>query len=518
MHTGFTTLDYSILIIYLFLTLGIGFYFTRKQKSLEDYFVAARNAPWWAVGISIIATDLSAISYLGAPGYVFGKDLQMGMGILLFPFIMILVVYLFVPFLARLRLFTVYEYLGKRFSVSVRLLASALFLLIRGGWLATAIYAQGLALSVITGIDLFWAVILISGMTGIYTVLGGMEAVLWTDVMQFFVLVGGIGIMIGAVLVSFHGNVGQIWQIASDAGHTKMFTGGFSWTEITVWGLIGFNVITVLNSYGSDQLIVQRYLTAGNKKAMTGAVMFNGIVTLPVTLALSLLGVGLFAYYQTHPILAQTLAEADKVVPHFITNALKPGLSGIVVAGIFAATMSSLSAGFNSLSTATIIDFYKRINPGVSDTDAHSVKAARWCTLFWAIFGTIAALNVEHLGKITEIMGKINGFIAGPLIAIFLLGVLTKRTNTVGVLSGAIIGTIITAVTAKYHMSWIWYAPVGCGATMLLGYLISFLGKAPAADDINGLTLATYKSKDESDALEAKNATERLVPVDEPEA
>jgi len=518
MHSGFATLDYGILVIYLLLTLGIGFYFTRKQKSLDDYFVAARNAPWWAVGISIIATDLSAISYLGAPGYVFGKDLQLGMGILLFPFIMLLVVYLFVPFLARLRLFTVYEYLGKRFSVSVRLLASALFLLIRGGWLATAIYAQGLALSVITGMNFYLAVILISGLTGIYTVLGGMEAVLWTDVMQFFVLVGGILIMLGAVLFSFHGDVGRIWQIASDAGHTKMITGGFSWTEITVWGLIGFNVITVLNSYGSDQLIVQRYLTAGNKKAMTGAVMFNGIVTLPVTLALSLLGVALFAYYHTHPVLAQSLVGSDKVVPHFITHALKPGLSGIVVAGIFAATMSSLSSGFNSLSTATIIDFYKRINPGISDTDAHSVKAARWCTLLWATFGTIAAMNVKMLGTIPEIMGKINGFIAGPLIAIFLLGVLTKRTNTIGVLSGAIIGTFVTAAAAKFHMSWIWFGPVGCATTMLLGYVISFLGKAPAADDIYGLTLATYKSIDDSDALAAKNAIEHPVPADEPQA
>jgi Na+/proline symporter len=217
-------------------------------------------------------------------------------------------------------------------------------------------------------------------------------------------------------------------------------------------------------------------------------------------------------------VLAHSLVGSDKVVPHFITHALRPGLAGIVIAGIFAATMSSLSAGFNSLSTATIIDFYKRINPGISDTDAHSVKAAKWCTLFWAAFGTIAAMNVNMLGTIPEIMGKINGFIAGPLIAIFLLGVLTKRTNTIGALSGAIIGTVVTAIAAKYKLSWVWFGPVGCVTTMLVGYVISFLGKAPAAEDINGLTLATYKSKDESDALEAKNATERLVPADEPEA
>jgi SSS family transporter len=488
---GFHPIDWLIVALYMLASVGVGLWFTRKQKSLEDYFVAARSAPWWAVGISIIAANLSAITYMGSPAWVYEHDLQYDFGILFFPATMLLVVYLFVPFLARLRLFTIYEYLERRFNLVVRTFASALFLTLRGGWLATATYTQALGLSEITGIPLWGCVWMIGGVTATYTILGGMEAVLWTDVMQFFVLVGGIFVMLCVALVPFGGNLGEVWNIASAGGHTRMLNFDLNlMVEVTFWGVLIGNGITNLCGYGSDQLIVQRYLTTGSKRDMIRAVMINGIIVVPVVLLLDLVGLSFVAYYQTHPELRATLSAPSRVVPHFITNVLPMGLAGLVLAGILAATMSSLSAGYNSLSTASIIDFYRRFRRNVVLSEKTEMRAAHICTVFWAFGSTIAAMFVGQMGSIVQIMGKINGFFSGPLLGMFLLGMLTRRANSVGVLGGAVVGTATTAwVSYNTKVSWIWYSAIGCLATMLAGYALSYLRPMEAGQEVKQMTV-----------------------------
>jgi SSS family transporter len=470
----FGTLNTLILIVYMVASVAIGVWFTRRQRSLTAYFVANRTAPWWAAGLSIIATDLSAISYLGAPAWAFEKDLRMAMALFLFPLSMVLVVYLFVPFMARLRLFTIYEYLGERFNAGVRSVASVLFLFIRGGWLANVIFAQGLALSEITSISLTTSVWLIGGVSALYTVLGGMEAVLWTDVMQFFVLVGGILVVMGAILWSFGGDVGQIWSIAAAGGHTRLISFDVDLTtEVTIWALIVGGLVGNLSSYGSDQVIVQRYFTTRNKGEMARAILFNGLLVVPITLALYLIGTGLFAYYQANP--PAVPVEPRRVLAYFIVNDLRPGYSGLVIAGLFAATMSSLSSGMNSLSTATYMDFIARFRSRVRASETDHVRTARLCTLGWGAAATIAALYVDRLGTLIEITGKINGFFSGPLLGMFLLGILNRRATSFGVMTGALIGTVVTAVAAQTALSWIWYGPVGCLATVSLGSLVSLV-------------------------------------------
>ena len=487
---GLGTVDYVILAAYLVASIVLGLRFARGQRNLEDYFVAERAAPWWVAGISIIASDFSAISYIGAPAWVFRKDLQYGMGIFLFPLFMLPVIHLFVPFLARLRLLTVYEYLEHRFGVAPRTFASGLFLLMRGGHLANAIWAQALVLAGITQLSPRLAVVAVGGITCVYTVFGGMKAVLWTDFMQFFVLVGGILAMLIAVLVAFNGSIVDVWNVAAAGGHTKMVS--FSLDpklEVTVWGLaLGLFVIT-LSAHASDQVIVQRYFTTGSRKEMARAIMFGGIVVVPVVVALYLAGLGMAAFYATNTALASTLKDPQQVVPHFVTHVLPTGVAGLVIAGLFAATMSSMSAGFNSLSTATIVDFFLRFRRGREGTDASNLLAARLGTLAWGVGCSITALYLNKLGDVIEIMGKINGFLSGPLIGMFLLGVLTRRANAVGVLTGAIVGTAVTWWASTTGISWLWYGPVGCVVTLVAGALASLVRPAPPAEEVLPLTL-----------------------------
>jgi sodium-coupled monocarboxylate transporter 8/12 len=417
--------------------------------------------------------------------------------------------------MARLKLFTIYEYLEKRFGLPSRLLASLMFILIVVGRLAVVIYTTSLILSVITGLPVTLCIWVLAGVTATYTILGGMEAVIWTDVMQFCVLVFGMILILAVIVYAFGGHVGRIWLLAAQGGHTRMMDSNLLnvslKTEVTLLALIIGGAVTNVAMYGSDQVIVQRYLTTGSKNEMAKAVMFNGIVTLPVMGMLWLAGIGLAAYYAVHPALAATLTTPDQVVPHFIANALNPVVGGLIIAGIFAATMSTLSCGLNSLTTASMVDFYLRFRgqaaqAGATDesTLRRDLSLARWSTLGWALLSTVGAMFVDQLGTIVKAMGIINGFFVGPLLSVFLLGFLTTRANSFGAFGGAIAGTALTAVVARmpvqwlpsvlqpssvFPISWLWYGPAGCLFTLVIGYVLSLARPAPQLEKIASLTL-----------------------------
>jgi sodium-coupled monocarboxylate transporter 8/12 len=389
-----------------------------------------------------------------------------------------------------------------------------MFILIVVGRLSVVIYTTSLILSVITGLPLTLCIWLLATVTAAYTMVGGMEAVIWTDVMQFCVLVFGMVLILAVIVYAFDGHVGRIWQIAARGGHTQMLDPNlFSFsmkTEVTLLALIVGGAVTNVAMYGSDQVIVQRYLTTSSKREMAKAVMFNGIVTLPVMGMLWLAGIGLAAYYATHPALAATLTNPDQVLPHFIANALNPVVGGLIIAGIFAATMSTLSCGLNSLTTASMVDFYLRYR-GVAapeESAAGSMRKsdlaiARWSTLAWAVVATVGALFVDHLGPIVKAMGSINNFFVGPLLSVFLLGFLTRRANSFGAFTGMLAGTALSALVAAmpvawlpasiqpdavFPISWLWYGPVGCVLTLILGYALSLARPAPEGAQVAELT------------------------------
>lgn len=505
MTGSFGLTNYLVLAGYMAAVVLLGLSFTWKQKSLAGYFLAERSAPWWAVGISILACDFSAISYLGGPSWTYYQDLRYPMSTFLFPVIAIVVAYLFIPFLAKLKVFTIYEYLEHRFGLDSRLFASALFLLQRASHMAIAIYAISLALQQIVGWPVWACVVLVGGMTTVYTVLGGMKAVLWTDVMQFFVLIGGLMIMAGVVLWFFSGNVVEIWRIAAEAGHTKMLsapvdflTPGF-WKEMTIWGILLGILIYQVGAYGSDQVLVQRYLAAGSGKMMMRSLIFCGFLSVPVMILLYLLGLGFFAFYHSPEnaallssldALVERTGDSNMVLPHFVRNVLPQGLAGLVFAGLFAATMSVFSSGLNSLSTATCMDFIVRLGQLRSSSKTLTIRGARWITLGWGALVTLAAVGVyfAHMGSLLEAAAAIIGFFSGPLLGMFLLGIFTTRVDSRSAILGAILG-FVSALFLWSHVSFIWYAVTGCLPTLLFGYTLSFLTAGRMNKDVLPMTI-----------------------------
>ena len=517
---------YVVLLIYIIATVALGLSFARKQSNLTDYFLAERSAPWWAVGISVIACDLSAISYMGSPAYTFYKDLRLPMSGLIVPFVAWFVAFLFIPFLARLQVFTIYEYLEHRFCLCSRLFASFLFSMQRAAHMAIAIFTVALALQQIIGWHVTACVLLIGGITTLYTVFGGMKAVLWTDVMQFFVLMGGLAVMLWAVLWQFNGDVAHIWNVAAAAGHTKMFTWNSNlwdpefWTEMTVWAILWGTVFTNVATYGSDQVLVQRYIAAGSGRLMTRSLMFSAFLTMPVMALLYFLGFGFFAYYHApenaallaslNELVARTGDKDNMIMPHFILNVLPSALGGLVFAALFAATMSVFSSGLNSLSTVTCIDYIQRLRRVKVDSKELTLQNARWVTFVWGIVVTLAAISVHFMDRrsIVEQAVAVIGFFSGPMLGMFLLGMFSMRANSIGAILGAfcgfamllfitgwvgfvlngLFGTAPLALTTSY-VSFMWYPVIGCLATISFGLILSYLGPPEPRENVYPMTI-----------------------------
>jgi len=505
MSGNFGLLNYMVLASYMVAVVLLGLSFSKKQLSLAGYFLAERSAPWWAVGISILACDFSAISYLGGPSWTYYHDLRYPMHNFMYPFIAIVVAFLFIPLLAKLQVYTIYEYLEHRFGLDSRLFASAIFLMQRAAHIAIAVYAISLALQQIVGWPVWACICIVGGLTTLYTVFGGMSAVLWTDVMQFFVLIGGLLIMAGVVLWWFSGDVVEIWQVAAEAGHTKMFTTSVNifdasfWQEMTVWGIFVGMLVTQVGAYGSDQVLVQRYLAAGSGKMMARSLVFCGLLTVPVSILLCVLGLGFFAFYHApenaallsslNQLVAET-NDTNMVLPHFVRNVLPSGLAGLVFAGLFAATMSVFSSGLNSLSTATCMDFITRLRQIRSNPKVLTINDARWITLAWGGIVTIAAIGVyfAHMGSLLKAAAAIIGFFSGPLLGMFLLGIFTTRVDSLSAILGALLG-FVTALLLWNYVSFIWYAVTGCIPTLIFGYAISFLTTGNKHKDVLAMTI-----------------------------
>lgn len=467
---GFAALDWGVLAAYLAASVAIGAAFYRRQRDTQDYLLAGRRMPWFPVAISIIATDLSAISYMGVPALVYQGDLKYMLSALIFPLQMLLVVAVFVPVLYRLNVFTVYEYLERRFNAAARLLASLLFLAGRVAWVATMTYATAVVLTEITGLSPITAILVCGVSTTAYTLLGGMEAVIWTDFMQFFVLVGGAAAIAVWIVLAFDGDVARIWTTASAAGHTAWIDWSLDPTrEYTVWSLVLGLLVYQIATYGADQINVQRYFATKSLRQTIKAALWSAVLLLPVALLLYAIGVGFVAYYLEHPALRATLPNADRVLPHFTVHVLPAGLRGLVIAGIFAATMSSMSAGINSLTTSALKDWLARFVPGPG---AHGLRAARLITAGWGTLATGGALlMIEARLTILERFNAIYTFFAGPLVGMFLLGLLTTRAAAWPVVGAALLGFAAAATVAtQTPVHWLWYAPVGCVVTLVVGY------------------------------------------------
>jgi SSS family transporter len=493
MQANFTLFHYFILILYVLVSVTVGLWFVRGQTSVEGYYLAERSAPWWMVAISIVSSDISAISFLGCTAMVFTGDLQLFTSTLSLPLAALFTSLVFVPVLARHKVFTVYEYLERRFNLSVRTVASALFLLMRGSHLAVALFAASLVLAQVMGLPLWVSLLILGGLTTLYTMLGGMKAVLWTDVIQFFVLIGGLIAVLAGVAIAFDWDFVAIWRLASHSvpasapwlngrpdspSHTRWFDFHAGFYELNFWAILLSGFFQSVGSYGSDQVLVQRYLAAGSRREMVVSLIGGSLLTVPINLLMFLSGAFLAAYYghflgtPGHAWIGG-LTDPNRVMSHFITHGLPGTLGAIVIAALFAATMSSFSAGLNSLSTATYVDFIVRFGKK-HRTERQGVFGAKVVTGLWGVAIMLGAIMIGGQDTIFAILAKVMGPFAGPLLGIFLLGILSPRANSRGVIIGALVGAGATLyVTYFTSIHWLWYYVVGTVVAQAAGYLLS---------------------------------------------
>ena len=441
----FSIFDYLVIGIYLASMVVMGILFSGRQKSLKEYFHAGGNLPWWAVGISLIATHLSPISYLALPGWIFERDTRSSISGGLIEFLMVLpTAALWVPIWARLRVLSIYEYLEKRFHPAVRSIGAMLFIIYTVFWLSTALVAASKGFESVSGFDGRLCLLVIGLLGAFYTVLGGMRAVIWTDVVQYVVFVGGY-LMIAIVLLTYFDPI-EIWTLASNQisertghPHTKLISHEWSMAvEGTLWVLLSGSVVRAL-AFGTNQITVQRMHATRDRRTMFKALLANAVTGYGFVLFTVPVAWGFVAYYSQHPELKRQITHPDMVLPHFVLLNLPLIMRSLVMGGVLAALMSTFDSALNSMSNVTNNDFYRRyLEPNRSED--HYVRVAKLLTLGFGLvlLGFALSQYDQQRGTAGEHFTRLTSLVSAPIAAFFVLGILSKRVNTPGVLCGAV--------------------------------------------------------------------------------
>ena len=491
--TGFGAVNTIVLVAYLLALVGIGITFARREKSSNDFFLAGRRIPWWAAGISIFATQLSAITFISTPAVAYATDWLVLPGKVTILLMAPVVVMLYLPFFCRLDITTAYEYLERRFNVAVRLFGSASFIAFQLMRMAIVIFLPALALSTITGIDVYVCILVMGVLSTLYTALGGMEAVVWTDVLQTVVLVGGMLVAI-FVVTSQVGGVSAVLDVARADGKMRMLDLSFSLTDLATWSILLGTFALQFGPYTTDQSVIQRYLTTKDERAAARSVWLNGFLAIPFGLLFMALGTCLYVFFKHRPELLQLGMQNDEVFPLFVSSQLPAGLSGLVIAGVFAASMSSLDSSMHSIATACTVDWYRRFSPGASDRSC--LNLARLLTVILGLVAVVTAclLVTFDIRSLWFLFQKCLGLVSSGLVGVFILGVFTRRASAAGVLIGAAASTAaLILVTWFSPLHFYLYAVIGITTCVVVGYLASLLFPA-AARDLTGLTRAGRKT------------------------
>ncbi len=472
----FSPVDYLTLGCYLLGLVMMGLYFAGKGSDTEDFFLAGRRMPWWATGLSIFGTQLSSISFMAVPAKVFATDwvyflLQMTIVMIAFP-----VVFLYLPHFRRQRMTSAYEYLEARFNLPVRLYASLSFVLYQLGRMAIVLFLPAIALTAVTGIDVYLCILVMGVMATAYTVIGGIRAVIWTDVVQVFVLYGGALLSLIILIQSLDGGLSGIVSAGLEYDKFHMFNWTWDWTTTAVWVVLVGNLFMNLVPYTSDQAVVQRYFTTKDEKSAARSIWTNAVLLVPSTLTLFLLGTGLWAFYRTHPELLNPALPTDSIFPLFISQQLPVGVAGLLIAGVFAASMSTLDSSLNSVAAALVTDFYARFRPRSSE--AVRLKLARWLTAGLGAAATAAsiALATFDIGSLWDAFQGMMGLLGGGLAGLFALGIFFKRANGRGAMTGAVASVVILYWVQQHtELHFFLYGAVGVLSCVAVGVLASSL-------------------------------------------
>ena len=463
---AFSTLNYTVLTVYMVTILIVGYLCSRKNETAEDYFLAGRSMPSLVVAMSMFASLTSAVTFMGVPNIAYGDNVSIILGVMVSPLVAPILITLFYPVYWRNKVVTSYDYIAKRFGNMARWSASALFILTRLGWLGTVIYAPAIVLNVATGISIQLAIAMMGIIATLYTIAGGLRAVLWTDVFQFLVLVVG-AIWIAANLAT-NLTCQSIFTAAAEAGKFDIFNWNIDFKQMTaVAAMVSFFCVFMYD-YGVDQITVQRLISVKSFKGLSKAIIFNSVVDVVINGLLLFIGLGMFLKYQNGG-LGEGI-NGSAILPFYIINELPNGISGLVIAGIFAAAMSSMDSGLNSISTVVVNDFVMPFRKELSDKD--KIKMGKLLTLALGTLATLMAYYAKSLGHIVEAWSSFMGLFAAPVLAMFLLGLLVKQAKFIDWIIAALPTIIVmNIITSKDMLHWVYMFPVALIMCLILALL-----------------------------------------------
>jgi solute:Na+ symporter, SSS family len=476
------SVDVIIIAAYLISITLFGLRFRKSQHSLRDYFLAGRNIPWWAIALSIVAAETSTLTVIGTPALAYAGNfgfLQVVFGYLLGRVVISLI---FIPQYFRGELFTAYQLIDRRFGKALHRITAGVFLLTRAAAEGVRVWAVAIVVRIALGTNDVASVAIVLLLTLIYTFEGGMAAVIWTDVVQMFIYVGGTIVGFFTLTHLVPGGWGAVHAAASAAGKLQVFDFSLDFFKtFTFWaGLIGGMFLTTA-THGTDQLLVQRLLVARNQRESKTALLSSGLVVLAQFTLFLLMGAGLWVFYRMFPP-AVPFAKNDDIFPTFIVDHLPHGISGLLIAAIFAAAMSNLSAALNSLSSTTMIDFYLRRRPETSDRKR--LALSRVATIVWGVVLFFLGLASRYGGNVLEKGLTIASLAYGGLLGVFLLGVLTKRATQNGAIAGMLCGLALNIYVWGFtRVPWTWYVTIGSITTFVVGYAASMMEGSTAKTD-----------------------------------
>ena len=487
-------LDWVVIAIYLAAMLGMGvwFYLRDQNASTSDFFVGGRSIPFWAAGISLYATNTSSISFIAIPAKAFDTNWQYMTNNLMAVVGLMFVAVWIVPLLRRLDLMSVFSYLETRFHPAIRMLSSALCIVMQiGARMSVILFLPALAISTITGLDVVWSILTMGVFTIIYSTIGGSKAVIWTDVVQVLVMFGGALFAVGFIFWQSGADLPQLWEAAAAQDKTRLLDFSFDLTKATVWGFIFLVVFDVVLTFPKDQVLMQRTLSTRDDKAAGRSIWAFAAIMIPGGIVFYGIGTALWMYYRNNPERLNPLLPIDATFPLFIAAELPAGVTGLIIAGIFAAAMSTLSSIINSVSTLVSVDFYQKIARNPDEKTA--VRIAEWSGVGVGIVGIAIALVMSRydIHSLFDVSIELAGLLGGGFAGAYTLGMFTRRANSAGVAIG--VGASIVITLACWSMDLVhpyFYLAISIALCIVIGYVASLFFPAPARS-LEGLTIHT---------------------------
>ncbi len=464
-------IDLSIIAGYFLFIIILGIWYGRKEESLEDYFLGGRRVAWVAVLLSIVATETSALTFIGTPAFAYNHNwtyIQLLIGTILARFI---IAGLFIDKFYQYKVYTVYEYLSKRFGTGSKNWCSIVFLITRILASGVRLFGASIIVSVTTGLSPLTSIIIIATAAVLYTVIGGIKAVIWTDVCQAIMLFGGGLIALIFILRDIPSGWQGVINTTLELSKFKFLDFSLSYkAAYTIWaGIVGSTFLT-LATHGTDQDLVQRMLTARDPVRSKRALILSGFADIPIVILFLAIGSLLFTYYQAVP--TPGLPEkADDIFPYYIIHNLPKGVTGLLIASVFAAAMSSIDSALNALSTTWINDFYR---PYIKKeaSERHYLTMAKFFTVLFGLFLILIAFLSKGTEQVLILGLKIGTFTYGALLGVFLLGFLTKRGNDKGNAISIVVSIgAILLIELYTEVAWVWYVMIGTLITFSVGYL-----------------------------------------------